>query len=336
MQLRYRYKLRPNATQLDLMAEWLVTLRKHRNYSLREREVGWNSNNRNADESIAYGWGAACDMATRAEWGSCCPLTCPVVKHGVMSAALTKTSRKKGLQWGSASDVQSKRTTQLRHQNDWFGRIDSDVLQRNLARLDAAFVGFWQHGRGFPSYSNRSTFNSFEYKPGRVQFDADTVYLPGIGRMRYFNSRPFPAAAALRTVTIKRQADGWYLSVLLKTPDDLPAPIPAAELTSNVGVDVGINQLASLSDGSHIKNPKFSTDKRVRRRLRIRQRRVNRKVKGSNNRAKAGQAVAKLHQQIRHKREAYQWKAAQTIVSTADSVTHEDLKIANMKRRCQP
>ncbi|WP_035081103.1 transposase, partial [Aphanizomenon flos-aquae] len=64
---------------------------------------------------------------------------------------------------------------------------------------------------------------------------------------------------------------------------------------SAVGIDVGINKLISLSDGSFIENPHLATNKKIRRQLRIRQRRVNRKVKGSNNRKKAGKIVAKLH-----------------------------------------
>jgi putative transposase len=69
--------------------------------------------------------------------------------------------------------------------------------------------------------------------------------------------------------------------------------------------------------------------------LRIRQRRVNRKVKGSKNRSKAGILVAKLHKKIADKRSNYQWKAAQKIVETADAVVREDLNIKGMKSRCK-
>jgi putative transposase len=75
MQVRWNYKLQPNREQETLISEWLVTLRKHRNYSLREREQGWNENNRDADEPISYAWGSCCDLETRVESGSCCPLT---------------------------------------------------------------------------------------------------------------------------------------------------------------------------------------------------------------------------------------------------------------------
>jgi putative transposase len=94
-------------------------------------------------------------------------------------------------------------------------------LQRNLAKLDAAFTGFWQHQRGFPAYRRAFTFNSFEYKPDRCKFTVlgvlsgqhrySRVYLPGIGSMRYFDSRPIPENAMIRSVPVKRPAGGWYL-----------------------------------------------------------------------------------------------------------------------------
>jgi putative transposase len=104
MQLRWNYKLQPNHEQDALMSEWLVTLRKHRNYCLAERESGWNDNNRNADEPVGYAWGAFCDLETRVELGSCCPLTCPVIKHGVIPLQLSddqllKNSKKLGVIW---------------------------------------------------------------------------------------------------------------------------------------------------------------------------------------------------------------------------------------------
>ena len=59
-------------------------------------------------------------------------------------------------------------------------------------------------------------------------------------------------------------------------------------------------------------------------------------MKGSKNRRKAGIEVAKLHKKIADKREAYQWKAANKIVKTADAVVREDLNIKGMKSRCKP
>ena len=343
MQTHFKYKLRPNKSQSDQMTEWVVTLRKHRNYALRERETGYNGNNLNVDTAVTYAYQSLCDIESRVEYGSCCPLTCAVVKHGVISSgvALTKTKKSTNIKpastaWDSASGIQQKRTTQLRSELEQFGAIDSQVLQQNIKKLDAAFAGFWKHQRGFPTYRTKANLNSFQYPPKRVKFENNRIYLPGIGWMRFHNSYKFPVDASLGTVVVKREVDGWYISVIIKQKSELPEPTLMEELTSNVGVDVGINKLVSLSDGSHIENPRFATDKAAKRRIRIRQRRVSRKQKGSKNRAKAGVKLAQTHKDIRDKREAYQWRVAKRIVNTAESITHENLKIANMKKRCKP
>ncbi len=351
MQVRWTYKLKPNVSQQQMMRDWLITLRQHRNFALKEREQGWNTNNRDADTSIAYAWGAFCDLETQIEYGSCCPITCPIIKHGVIpihlsDEQLVKQSGKRGVVWDDASGIQSKRTTQLRQERANYGQIDSAVLQRNLARLDAAFTGFWKHQRGFPQYRKRANFLSFEYKPGRCQFTImhllegkhrySRVYLPGIGSMRYYDSRPIPPDADIRTVTVKREANGWYISVLLKLPQALPEPKPLEACRGVNGLDRGINKLIASSDGSFVENPKFATNKKTRRLLKIRQRRVNRKQKGSKNRAKAGQRVAKLHRRISQKRSAYQWQAAAREVKKADVIVLEDLNIKGMKARCKP
>jgi putative transposase len=328
------------------MSEWLVTLRKHRNYCLAERKRGFETNNQHSDEPIMYQYGAYSDLETRISYGSYCPLTCPVVKHGVMGKKLTKNSKQHGLTWGSASDIQSKRTTELRSESEWYGRINADVLQGNLAKLDAAYNGFFQHKRGFPAFRKAANFNSFQYKPGQVKLTVNRnsscktcyskVYLPGLGNMRYIDSRAIPIDAQTRTVTILKEADGWYLSVLLDLSEALPDVKLIDSVKSAVGIDVGINKLISLTDGSFVENPRIATNYKVRRQLRIRQRRVNRKVKGSNNRRKAGIQVAKLHKKIADSRNDYQWKAAHKVVNTADAVVREDLNIKGMKARCKP
>lgn len=328
------------------MSEWLVTLRKHRNYCLGERKRGSETNNQESDQPVMYQYGAFSDLNSRIEYGSYCPLTCPIVKHGVMSCELTKTSKKHGLVWGSASDVQSKRTTELRAESEWYGRINSDVLQGNLAKLDAAYSGFFQHKRGFPAFRKVANFKSFQFKPGQVKITVNRssnkqrcyshAYFPGLGDLRYLDSRSIPVDAEIRTVTALKEADGWYMSVLLNLPESLPEIAAIESVKSAVGIDVGINKLISLSDGSFVENHRFATNKQTRRRLRIRQRRVNRKVKGSTNRKKAGIQVAILHKKIADKRNDHQWKAAKKVVNTAEAIIREDLNIKGMKSRCKP
>lgn len=355
MQVRWNYKLQPNKGQSALMSEWLVTLRKHRNYCLNERQRGFESNNQDSDQPIMYAYGSSCDLETREEFGAFCPLTCPVIKHGVLSAGLLKTTKEKeskdgklipsGTKWDGAAGIQSKRTTELRAENPYYARIASTVLQGNLAKLESAYAGFFQHKRGFPAFRKASNFNSFQYKPGQATLTVNRtstkkrcyshVFLPGIGGMRYLDSRTIPIDAEPRTITVMKEADGWYMSVLLNLRESLPDVAELETVESAVGIDAGINKLIALSDGSFVENPKFATNKKARRQLRIRQRRVNRKVKGSNNRRKAGIEVAKFHKKVADKRDACQWKAANKVVKMADAVIREDLNIKGMKSRCK-
>lgn len=341
MQVRWNYKLQPNKSQRALMEEWLVTLRKHRNYCLAERKRGFETNNQHNDQRVCYEYGAYCELETRREIGSFSPLTCPVVKHGVMSANFYKKKDGKLLSVGA---VQSARTTELRAESEWYGRINSAVLQQNLAKLDAAYNGFFTHKRGFPAFRKAANFKSFQYPPNMAKLNVNRssshrrcyshIYLPGIGDMRYLDSRTIPVDANIRTITVKKEVDGWYISVLLNPTADLPS-LEGRTIKSSVGIDVGINKLVSLSDGSFVENPRLASNKKTQRLLRIRQRRVNRKNKGSKNRSKAGVLVAKFHKQIRDKREALTWQAASKIVRTADAVVREDLNVKGMKSRCK-
>jgi len=257
VQLRWNFKLMPSRTQVELMSDWLITLRKHRNYALRERETGYNTNNQDAESSINYAWSSFCDIETKVEYGSCCPITCPVLKHGVVPHQLglaVKTSKKTGAErWDNASGIQMKVTTTLRHERQNFARINSDVLQRNIAKLDDAFTNFWKYGKGFPRYYR--VLDSFEYKPEQVKIvdlrdNYATVYLPGIGNVRTHNSRDLTQIQDIRTVTIKRIAGNWYISMLVDIPETLPEVKPVEKSRSVVGIDVGINKLVALSDGS--------------------------------------------------------------------------------------
>ncbi|MDF5724677.1 MAG: transposase [Rhizonema sp. PD37] len=342
----------PNQSQEATLEQWLVTLRKHRNYALRERTIGFESNNKDNDVSIVYAYGSYCELESKIEYGSCCPLTCPVVKHGVipsnfeLATKQTKVKDKKTKEiiavktdWDSASGIQMKMTTQLRKYLDNFAAIDSDVLQRNIAKLDTAFANFYKNGRGYPQFIKR--LDSFEYKPGRVLLrdirkNYATVYLPGIGNIKFHNSLDLSIIQDLRTCTTKRVGGNWYISMLVDLTGSLPNIKSLEQCKSVVGIDVGINKLVALSNGSFIENKRPTTNIRKARRLSMRQRAISRKQKGSKNKLKAIKKFTKQKHKIAQYRNGYGWQVASIIVKTADVVAREDLRIKNMIRRVKP
>ncbi|WP_169218999.1 RNA-guided endonuclease TnpB family protein [Brasilonema sp. UFV-L1] len=324
------YKLRPNIAQQLKMSNWVDMLRSHYNWCLNDRLTQY---------AQQYIQGDYCDIRTKAE---ACPITCFVSKNGATGEAWKDSQQKNPRR--SAGDIQITALPELKKARPWYAEIDSTVLQQNVKRLDIAYKNFFVRaacpksiGRGFPKFKNRSNFTSFTYVMG-VKVQGDKIYLPKLGWMRFFNSRPIPTGFTIKACTLRKRQDGWYVSIRIEdktVPDYVVKPL--TEVKKIIGCDFGITKLVHLSDNYQIENPKFLTNKKTKRILKVRQRRVNQKVKSSANRKKATIKVGKLHKIIADKRQAYQWYVANKIVSkNVDAIAVEDLNVSAMKRRCKP
>ncbi|MGB3204553.1 MAG: transposase [Crinalium sp.] len=313
------YKLRPNNQQSAQMDSWIDMLRSHYNWCLADRIENYQQQ---------FIQGEYCSLRTKAVVS---PLTCCVVKNGATGNPWQNSGKKR-----NAGTIQDAALTELKKARPWYSTIESTVLQSNVARLNTAYQNFFD-GRGFPKFKNRSNFRSFEYKPKRVKIDGSKVYLPSIGWMRFFNSRPIPSIFEIKSVTIRRKADGWYMSVRIedKSIPEIPK-CDISDIKTVVGIDLGLTKLVHCSDGSQIDNPRFATNKKTKRTLKIRQRRVSRTKKGSKNRKKENVKVASLHNKITNRRNAYLWQTANKIVNKADAIAVEDLNIKGMVKRCKP
>ncbi len=320
MFIAYTYKLKPSPTQCALMNDWLNMLRAHYNFSLRDRVEAYEQ-----VRSPVLGKFSRLDNQ-----GECCPLTCSVNKTATVGYPWTKTGKRRSAQYQHSAYLPEMKTAR-----PWYKRINADVLQMNLARLDAAFKRFFNGQGRYPKFKNRSTFRSFSYKPKQVKVHGDRVYIPGVGWMRFFLSRPLPAGFEIRTVTLRRKTDGWYMSVRLEDKTvPVPKPIAPSQVKSVIAADLGIRQLAALNTGELIPNPQFA--KKIARRKEIRQRAASRKVKGSKNGRKAYARLAKLDQKVGNQRNDYQWKVANRICRLGDAIIFEALNVKGMMARCKP
>jgi putative transposase len=326
----YVYKLRPNVGQYTKMSNWVNILRSSYNWNLSDRLTQYNQQ---------FVQGDYCDIRTQ---GEACPLTCFVSKNGATGEPW-KDSKVKTNPRRSAGDIQITALPELKKARPWFSEIDSTVLQQNVKRLDTAYKNFFVRvasttgeGRGFPKFKNRSNFSSFTYQMG-VKVQGSKIYLPKLGWMRFHNSRLIPDGFVVKAATVRKRQDGWYVSIRIEDkliPDYIAKPL--TEVQSIVGCDLGITKLVHLSDRHQIDNPRFSTNKKTKRTLKIRQRRVSKKVKGSNNRKKAANKLGRFHKKIADKRQAYQWYVANKIVSRqVDAIALEDLNISGMLKRCK-
>jgi putative transposase len=212
-----------------------------------------------------------------------------------------------------------------------FATIHSHVLQDVLARLEKTYQAYFRRMKagekaGFPRYQARTRWHSFTYKEfgNGAGLDNGFLVLAKIGRLALRWSRPLEGTP--KTVTISREADGWYACFSCA---DVPVqPLPATG--QETGIDLGIEAFATLSDGTRIFSPGWY--RKAERALKTAHRRVSRRKKGSHRRSKAVVLLAKAHQKVRRQRTDFHHKTALQLVRENDTIYHEDLQAANMVR----
>jgi putative transposase len=207
--------------------------------------------------------------------------------------------------------------------------IHSHVLQDVLARLDWTYQAFFRRVKrgeqaGFPRFKGRNRYHSFtckEYGNG-ARLDNGFLVLSKIGRISVHWSRPVEGTP--KTITVSKEADGWYVAILC-----VGVPIQSLPSTGQVtGIDLGLEAFATLADGSRIFTP--GCYRNAERYLRRCQRRVARRKQGSHRRRKAVALLAKAHQHIARRRRDFHHKEACKLVQAYDVIYHEDLRVANM------
>jgi len=323
MLIGYMYKLDPSRNQTATMEKHIEMLRLQYNFRIRERTEAYSQ----VSHPVM---GNYCDLVTKAE---CCPLTCFVSNRAMQGEPWTIDKKTGRAKLRSAKAQQDADLPNLKLSRPWYKQIQHHVLQQMLRRVDDGFQRFFSGEAKYPKTKRRGKFRSFSYPPGDVRFNGNRVRLPGIGWMRFFQSRPFSDGIKVRSVTVRRKADGWYVSVRLQD-DSVPSSPSPNEVKTAIGVDLGIAKLASLSTGETIPNPRFG--QKLERRRKILHRRASRKVKGSTKRRQAYQRLARLENTVANQRLDHQWKLAKKLTAMADLVVFEDLNIKGMCARCKP
>jgi putative transposase len=223
----------------------------------------------------------------------------------------------------------------LRAELPEYGALHSHVLQDVLARLDRTYHAFFRrvaNGEkpGFPRFQGRTRSHSFTYKQygNGARLDNGSLVLSKIGRIAVRWSRP--SKGTIKTVTIAKEADGWYVSFSCA---DLPVePLP---LTGNeTGIDVGLKVFLLTADGDAVENPRYY--RKAERKLKNAQKRVSRRTKGSKRCAKAAHQCAKTHQHVRRQRADFHHKTALALVRHYDVLYVEAIAPANLSRRPAP
>jgi IS605 OrfB family transposase len=209
---------------------------------------------------------------------------------------------------------------------DFLKECHSQVLQQKLKDLDRAYRDGFDKKQPFkrmPTVRKKGVNDSFRYPQG-FKIDANQIYLPKIGWIRFFKSRDIKGTQ--KNVTITRKGRHWFFSVQV----ELDIADPKTIATSDVGIDLGIKKFAALSTGEYLE-PKNNLE-RLYEKLASRQRKMARKKKGSNNWKKARNKVINVNIKIANVRIDFLHKASTKLSKNHAMIVVEDLKIKNMSK----
>lgn len=187
-----------------------------------------------------------------------------------------------------------------------YAEVGSHVLQDVANRIDKSFQRFFK-GAGYPKFQGRNRYNSLTFPDqSGWKLKDDRLALSKCGAIKVRWSREIEGD--IKTVTIKRKAGRWYVYF---SCDNVPAP-SYSPTDKRVGIDLGIEALATTSDGERFENAQFL--KRKLRHLRRIQRHLSRQKKGSNRRAKTVRQLQRLHERIANQRADAHHKASTKLV----------------------
>jgi putative transposase len=211
----------------------------------------------------------------------------------------------------------------------WLSECDSQALQQVLADLHRSYANFFRKRARLPRFKSRKRYKARFRIPQRVKVADGKVYVPKVGWVRIRQSREVDGPT--KGATFRREADGhWYVSLTVEfeMPD---VAIPAPEPERTIGIDLGLIDFVTPSDGSKpVPAPKFY--RKATNKIRRAQKAVSRRQKGSKRREKARNRLARAHQEAGRQRQDFLHKLSTDLVGRYEAICIEDLNVKGLAR----
>ncbi|MFG0773334.1 RNA-guided endonuclease InsQ/TnpB family protein [Vibrio plantisponsor] len=224
-----------------------------------------------------------------------------------------------------AHSVLEKRLVPLKAEFEWLKEVSSVIFQQALRDQQEAFKNFWEKRAKYPKFKSkhdkqaiRLTKAAFNYHDGQL-FIAKSKKPLDIRWSRELPSEP-------SSITISKDKAGRYFVSMLCEFESKPMPVTA----KTVGIDLGLNNLFITDSGEKVDNPRHT--KRYENKLSHLQRQLPKKKKGSKNRDKVRQKVARLHAKIADCRLDNLHKLSRGLIDENQIICVESLQVKNMIR----
>ena len=225
---------------------------------------------------------------------------------------------------------QTKALTEWRRSDPEALALPLRLQRATLKRLDEAYRGFFRRiakggTPGFPRFRGKGWFDSFGFRQfSGITLESGRLHFKGMpGGLRVHLHRGLPEGARIKSCTFKRDTKGWSVSFAVGI--EATAPRQSRRV---VGVDLGISTFAALSDGGFI--PSLKAARKAERQLRIAQRALARKQRGSGGRGEAREAVARRHAAVARQRREHLHQASARLVRDYDAIAVEKLNVKSL------
>ena len=225
---------------------------------------------------------------------------------------------------------QSNTLKLLKQEHPFLKNVYSQVLQDISTRIDLAFRAFFRRVKtvekpGYPRFRGKFRYDSFTYSQGGFKLLKNVVQLFKIGGIKIKLHRPIEGK--IKTCTVKKTPTGkWFVSFSCEIEHKAPEqPIEPA-----IGIDMGLESFATLSNGEEIENPRFfRQEEKVLGRA---QKKLSKQEKGSKTRNKTRKIVARIHERITNKRHNFSHQLARKLVNRFNTIITENLSINDMQK----
>lgn len=242
--------------------------------------------------------------------------------------AKAKQAYKDGNKFSSVYDNQ-KDLTQLKKNEElsFLKEVDSQALNAAIAHLGAAYSNFFAKRTGYPKFKKKSehkdSFTSFVTAGGQLVIQGNRIKIPKVGWVKINQHRPIEGRITSGTV-IKTPSGKYFISLICT---DI-SPHKQQKTSKQVGIDLGLKEFAIFDNGEVIPNPRYL--KKTLKRIKLHQRKLDKKQIGSKNYEKERIKLAKLHEKVANQRKDFLHKTSTEIVKNHDFIAIENLSIKEM------
>lgn len=224
------------------------------------------------------------------------------------------------IKFPTAIDLHKWLVALVKPSNSWYYEVSKCAPQYALRQLREAWNRCFKKVSGAPRFKKKGRKDSFTLD-GSIKVEHFKLKVPVIGWLKTYER--LPQGIAPKSVTISRQADRWFVSFKIEVE-----PTLTPKSVGCVGVDLGINSLATLSTGEEFKGAK--SYKQYEQKLSRLQYLLRHKVVGSSNYKQAQLQIARLHRKIANIRKDTLHKLTTYISKNHAVIGLEDLNVSGM------